>query len=137
VKWIPLNIYDAMPENLDGRFDLVFCGSILIHIRDPMLALERMAGLCRGDFIVAEEYSRRLERVPRFRLAEFKSGAHMTWWRPTTKTWLSMIHTAGFEDVRHHERFNMRFRDKRGRGVPHTVIHARGPDTPLPGPAIS
>jgi hypothetical protein len=37
-----------------------------------------------------------------------------------------MVHTAGFEDVRRHARFNMRFSGSR-RSVPHVVIHARGP----------
>ena len=34
-------IYQASPEQL-GTFDLVFCGSVMIHLRDPMLALERL-----------------------------------------------------------------------------------------------
>src|SRR3954452_14999022 len=29
-----LSIYDATPERLGGPFDLVFCGSVLIHLRD-------------------------------------------------------------------------------------------------------
>jgi tRNA (mo5U34)-methyltransferase len=125
-RWIGLNIYDATVEQLDGPFDLVFCGSVLIHLRDPMLALERMAALCRGGLILAEEYAWRIEWIPRLKLAEFKSGRHMTWWRPTTRAWMSMARTAGFEDVRHHSRFNLKFTGHRFRGVPHTVIHARG-----------
>ena len=27
-----LSIYHARPEELDGQFDLVFCGSVLIHL---------------------------------------------------------------------------------------------------------
>ena len=53
-----LSIYHATPEEL-GKFDFVFCGSVLIHLRDQLLALERIAGLCRGTFISAEEYDRR------------------------------------------------------------------------------
>ncbi|MDQ6914865.1 MAG: hypothetical protein M3155_03540, partial [Actinomycetota bacterium] len=48
VERVPLSVYEATPERLGGPFDLVFCGSVLIHLRDPMLALERMAPLCRG-----------------------------------------------------------------------------------------
>ena len=51
------SIYHATPEEL-GTFDLVFCGSVLIHLRDQLLALERIAGLCDGTFISAEEYDR-------------------------------------------------------------------------------
>jgi tRNA (mo5U34)-methyltransferase len=118
-------IYDATPERL-GTFDLVFCGSVLIHVRDPMLALERMAALCRGRLVLAEEHSRRFGIVPRAKLVEFRGESPwMTWWRPTARTWLAMVRCAGFEQARVHGRFNLRFRAQRG-GVPHVVVHARG-----------
>ena len=126
VRWVGMNVYDADPEALGGTFDLVFCGTVLIHLRDPALALERMAGLCRGDLVFADEYSRKLEWT-RLHVAEWKSGTHMTWWRPTTKTWMSMIRVAGFEDVRHHGRYGLPFRGAERKRLPHTIIHARGP----------
>ena len=126
VERVGLSVYDATPKRLGGAFDLVFCGSVLIHLRDPMLALERMAALCAGRLILAEEYSRRLAPFPFVRGAEFRGDSPWsTWWIPTASTWETMVHTAGFEDVRRHGRFNLRFRDGRG-GVPHVVIHARG-----------
>jgi len=125
VERVGRSIYDATPETLGGTFDLVFCGSVLIHLRDPMLALERMANLCSGRFILADEYSRRLSWLP-LTAAEFRGETPWsTWWRPSIKAWLSMVRCAGFEDVRRHGRFNMGFRAKSG-GVPHVVIHARG-----------
>jgi len=120
------SIYDATPETLGGRFDLVFCGSVLIHLRDPMLALERMAALCGGRLVLADEYSRRLAWLP-LAAAEFRGETPWsTWWRPAPRAWLAMIRCAGFEQVREHGRFRMRFRDGRG-AVPHVVIHAQGP----------
>jgi tRNA (mo5U34)-methyltransferase len=125
VERVGTTIYEATPERLGGTFDLVFCGSVLIHVRDPMLALERMAGLCRGRLILADECSRRLAPLP-FAAAEFRGETPwMTWWRPSARTWLAMVRCAGFEDVRKHSRFMMRFRAQRG-GVPHVVVHARG-----------
>jgi tRNA (mo5U34)-methyltransferase len=126
VERVALSVYDATPEALGGPFDLVFCGSVLIHLRDPMLALERMAALCRGRLVLAEEYSRRLEWLPRVTVAEFRAQTPwMTWWRPTSRTWLAMVTCAGFADARRHARFQLGFRDRRG-GVPHVVVHARG-----------
>ena len=125
VERVGLSVYEATPERL-GTFDLVFCGSVLIHLRDPMLALERMAGLCHGRLILAEERSRRLAVFPFAKGAEFTgSSPWSTWWRPTARTWLDMVHTAGFEDVRPQTNFNLRFRGRR-KGVAHTVVHARG-----------
>lgn len=124
--WVGTSIYDASPAELGGTFDLVFCGSILIHLRDPMLALERMAQLCSGRLVLAEEYPRLLERIPRLRVAQFRGDTpYMTWWRPTTRAWMAMVRTAGFRDVEHRGRFNLPPRAGGWRGVPHTVIHAR------------
>lgn len=123
VERVAMPIYEATPERL-GSFDLIFCGSVLIHVRDPMLALERMAALCGGRLILADEYSRRLAWLP-FAAAEFRGDAPwMTWWRPAPRTWMRMIHTAGFDDVVEHDRFAMRFRGQR-RAVPHVVMHAK------------
>jgi len=57
VERVDCSIYDAKPQDL-GTFDLVFCGSVVMHLRDQLLALERIAGLCSGTFISAEEYDR-------------------------------------------------------------------------------
>src|SRR3954468_4267018 len=97
VERVGTSVYEATPELLGGRFDLVFCGSVLIHLRDPMLALERMASLCSGRLVLAEEYSRKLEWLPRLTVAEFRAHTPwMTWWRPTSRTWLAMVTCAGF-----------------------------------------
>jgi SAM-dependent methyltransferase len=41
-----LSVYAARPDEL-GSFDVVLCGSVLIHLRDQLLALERMAALTK------------------------------------------------------------------------------------------
>ena len=126
VRRVGTTVYEATPERLGGRFDLVFAGSILIHLRDPMLALERFADLCRGRLILADEYSRRLALLP-FAAAEFRGDSPwMTWWRPSSRALLRMVWTAGFEDVELVSRFRLRFRSQRG-SVPHLVVHALAP----------
>ncbi len=127
VRRVSSSVYDATPGLLGGTFDLVFCGSLLIHLRDPMLALERLAGLCHGALILAEEHSGRLGRLPGRKAAEFRGESPwMTWWIPSIPTWMSMVRCAGFEEVRRHDRFLLRFRAQRG-GVQHVVLRARGP----------
>lgn len=123
-----VNIYDATPERLGGTFDLVFCGSVLVHLRDPALALERMAALCHGQLVLAEGYSRKLDLVP-FPVAEFNGeGKWLTWWLPTSRAWVSMVHVAGFENVSRGKKLRLKIRDTR-RGVAHVVVHGRGPAT--------
>lgn len=126
VERVGMPIYDATPEALGGTFDIVFIGTVTIHLRDPMLALERLAALCHGRLIFADEHSRRLRWLP-WPAAEFQGHTPwMTWWRPSIRTWLTMIRTAGFQDVRRHGTFDMRF-NKQGGSVPHVVIHASAP----------
>jgi tRNA (mo5U34)-methyltransferase len=126
VERVPLSVYDATPERL-GHFDLVFAGSMHVHLRDPVRALERMADLCRGSLVFADARSRRLDWIPFLNLVEFSGESPwMTWWIPTSRATAAMIRCAGFRDVRIHSRFTLRFARQRG-GVPHVVVHASGP----------
>jgi tRNA (mo5U34)-methyltransferase len=120
------SIYEATPGSLGGRFDLVFCGSVLIHLRDPMLALERIAALCAGRLVLADEYSRRLSMLASTGVEFRGQTPWATWWRPAPKAWLAMVRCAGFEAVREHARFRLRFREG-GRAVHQIVVHADGP----------
>lgn len=123
VERIECSVYDAKPEDF-GTFDVVFCGSVIMHLRDQMLALERIAELCDGLFISAEEYDRAagLMPLPMARYLADRDKA-VVYWLPSIKTWRRMMWTAGFDDVRRHNRFKMRSR--LGFAVPHVVHHAR------------
>lgn len=46
-----MDIYDLSPETL-GTFDLVFCGSVLMHLSDPFRALRALRSVCRNQLIV-------------------------------------------------------------------------------------
>ena len=122
VERVSCRIYDARPEDL-GTFDLVFCGSVLMHVRDQLLALERIFDLCRGAFISAEEYDRAAALVP-FPVSRFRANrpGAVVFWAPAPRTWRRMIWTAGFDRVEEHGRFRLRAR--RGWAVPHVVHHA-------------
>lgn len=126
VERVSCNIYDASPERL-GTFDLVFCGSVLIHVRDQLLALERLASVCRGRLILAEEYDRYLSLLPiaisRYRADRDKA---VVFWVPSARCWRRMAWTAGFEDVQEKGRFGLKIEDS-GATIPHVVLHARAP----------
>jgi hypothetical protein len=123
VERVSCSIYDAEPEKL-GTFDVVLCGSVLIHLRDQLLALERIAGLCHGTFITAEEYDPRSGLIP-FPVSRYLADrdAAVVFWLPAAKTWRRMLWTAGFDHVDRHGKFKMRASTKFS--VPHVVHHAR------------
>ena len=122
VERVDISIYDATPEEL-GQFDLVICGVVLLHLRDQMLALERIAGLCRGLFISAEEYDRWVSLLP-FPASRYLADRDkaVVYWLPGIRTWKRMLWTAGFDRVERHAKFTVRASD--GLKVPHVVHHA-------------
>jgi tRNA (mo5U34)-methyltransferase len=118
-----ISIYDALPEDL-GTFDVVFCGSVLIHLRDQVLALERIAGLCSGTFISAEGYDRLLGLLP-FPASRYRAQRHasVVFWEPSIRAWREMMLSGGFDEVQEKGRFKLRARE--GWSVRHVVHHAR------------
>jgi len=115
------SIYDAVPEEL-GTFDVVVCGSVLSHLRDQLLALERIAGLCEDLFVSAEAYDRLagLSPVPVSRFFADRE-ASVVFWLPGARTWRRMMYSAGFARVELQRRIRIRSRD--GFVVPHVVHH--------------
>lgn len=122
VERVTGSVYHAGPEGL-GTFDMVFCGTVLVHLRDQLLALERIASLCTGTFISAEQYDRWSGLVP-FPVSRYLADreAGVVFWLPGERTWRKMMWTAGFDRVRRHGRFTMRARD--GVAIRHVVHHA-------------
>src|SRR5919198_623557 len=95
VERVTRSIYHALPEEL-GTFDLVFCGSVLLHLRDQLLALERIANLCTGTFISTEEYDRRSGLVP-FPVSRYLADRDpaVVFWLPSARTWGRMLWAVG------------------------------------------
>jgi tRNA (mo5U34)-methyltransferase len=123
VERVVCNVYDAKPEDL-GTFDLVFCGSVLIHLRDQLLALERIANLTApgGTFISAEEYDPWVSLLP-FCASRYRADrdSAVVFWQPSIRTWKQMLWTAGFDRVEQQGRFKMRAEE--GWTVRHVVLH--------------
>jgi tRNA (mo5U34)-methyltransferase len=117
------SIYEATPERL-GTFDLVLCASVLIHLRDQILALERIAALCDDLFVSVEPYDRLLSA---FRLSAARQRSlresSVVFWEPSLRAWREMILAAGFRAVEQRERFALRARA--GWRVPHVTQLAR------------
>jgi len=132
VERVNCSIYDALPERF-GTFDLVFCGSVLIHLRDQVLAAERIGGLCHGTFISTEVYDPLINLLP-FPVARYRAhrNAAVVFWEPNVRAWKSMFASAGFDRVEQRNRFKLRAQE--GWTVRHVVLNAHKPGAPgLPG----
>ncbi len=124
VQRVVCNIYDADPADL-GTFDLVFCGMVLIHLRDQLLALERIARLCRGTFISAEEPDVLTSSLP-FPAVRYRADrdSAVVFWMPSRRAWQRMLHTAGFDEVKRHANFKMPSTPAHNFSVRHLIHHA-------------
>jgi tRNA (mo5U34)-methyltransferase len=92
-----ISVYDLDPAEL-GTFDVVTCGSLLLHLRDPMRALEAVRGVCGGAFLSAEQIDLPLTlRARRKPLAVLNGvGSMCQWWIPNRFGHLQMLRSAGF-----------------------------------------
>ena len=91
-----LSVYDLDPTKL-GHFDVVFLGSLLLHLRDPVLALERLRSVCADIAVVADtvELIPTL-RYPRKPVVRLEGLDRPWWWQPNRAALLRMIESAGF-----------------------------------------
>ncbi|MFX0202631.1 MAG: hypothetical protein ACFFCW_41535 [Candidatus Hodarchaeota archaeon] len=48
-----MNVYDLSPERL-GMFDFVFCGDLLLHLMNPMKALQQIYSVVSHYAIIAD-----------------------------------------------------------------------------------
>jgi hypothetical protein len=92
-----MTVYEVSPETL-GRFDFVFVGSLLLHLRDPVGALERIRTVASGEVVVNDciDYvlTKLRRRTPAARL---DAEDRCWWWQPNLPALHSMIEQAGFE----------------------------------------
>lgn len=93
------SLYDASPERL-GEFDFVFIGSVLIHLRDPVMALRALrtvtAGTLRSYEVQLYWGSKLHPRKPMGRLYEQEDSR---WWTPNAAAHRRWMLASGFEIV--------------------------------------
>ncbi len=96
VEKVEVNAYDLAPEHV-GQFDVVVCGSLLLHLRDPVAALEAIRSVCREAFLSAEQIRLDLSvRHPRRPVAELHGSDLCQWWIPTIAGHRRLLFAAGF-----------------------------------------
>jgi tRNA (mo5U34)-methyltransferase len=91
-----LSVYELDPA-LVGHFDVVFLGSLLLHLRDPVLALERLRSVCGGIAVVADTVELLPSLLsPRNPVARLQGLDRPWWWQPNRAALLRMVASAGF-----------------------------------------
>lgn len=146
VQRLERRVYDLSPEDV-GSFDFVFLGALLLHLRDPIGALEAVASVTRGSFLCLDAVSVWLSLMHPWQAAARLHGlTHPLWWIPNRAALRQMIESAGFQVERVGGPFGVRYGDgvlrlpdesrlhrlgfevlRKPLGSPHAWVLAKGP----------
>jgi len=97
VQRLDCSVYDLDEREL-GRFDFVYLGSLLVHLRDPVRALERVRSVCNGQLVVVDGIDLPLSlRSPRTALARLDGRGRPWWWFPNAAGLARLVESGGFE----------------------------------------
>ncbi len=93
------SVYDLDPDEI-GTFDLVYVGSLLLHLRDPVRALERIREVCRGKLLSVDAISVPLTLArPTTPVAALDGIGRPYWWKPNLASLRRMVEVAGFRTL--------------------------------------
>lgn len=115
-----INIYDISPETM-GMFDIVFCGSVLLHLTDPIKALWNIASVTKDKAIIATVIAAEQADRPLAEFIGYKRGD--VWWLPTRTTLELIAVSAGFTGIEWVSDFTL-FPQNSPAGHYHGVLHA-------------
>lgn len=122
VRRVFKTIYELSSAEL-GTFDIVFSGSMLMHVRDPVLGIQRLRECCKdgGRLIVSISTTMGESKEP---LAKFVGEWNQcNWWQMTPRCLEEVLRCCDFDRCEHRETFVLR--DVTGQFVdPTFVCHA-------------
>jgi SAM-dependent methyltransferase len=118
VERVVCDVYDLASARIGGPVDLAFCGALLLHLRDPVAALEALRSTLApgGSLVVLEPVAVRESLIsPRRPVARFETlSSTFNWWRANLAALRAWLLAAGFASV-----------ERRGFYRPPSVPHMR------------
>jgi tRNA (mo5U34)-methyltransferase len=112
------SVYRLSPETV-GTFDVVFCGSMLLHLHNPLQALINIRSVTRELAVIESagidddleaKFGDRSCPLVQFGVldVEARPGENVTYWRLSTRALCHMLRYAGFSKVEPQGRFLLR-----------------------------
>ncbi|MDX1509803.1 MAG: class I SAM-dependent methyltransferase [Nitriliruptorales bacterium] len=100
VERVDLSLYDISEREL-GRFDLVFLGNVLLHLRNPQAVLHAIHGVTDGEFVSYEAISLVDTILHPFRPAGrlYDGPPASQWWTPNLVGHRHLLSISGFDVV--------------------------------------
>jgi tRNA (mo5U34)-methyltransferase len=106
VERVLMSAYDLSPEL--GTFDFVFCGDLLLHLKDPITPVENIRSVCTGSAVIVNV-------IKKFRLYEGRPMAELDgidvfqWWLTNLEGLVRIVRAAGFGRVEASDTFEVPF----------------------------
>jgi SAM-dependent methyltransferase len=131
IRYVQMNVFDLTPGF--GRFDIVLCGSLLLHVWDQVGVLRKLRECCRDLVVVATGIlppERDCDRFPAAELVGVRAvggdGEYWTTWMPNPLALERMMTAAGFAEVAYLSGFHLRSVPSMNNfDTPHGVVHGR------------
>jgi len=100
VRRVGRSVYDLDPD-VDGMFDFVHCGDVLVHLRNPLRALESIRSVTKGRMLLSDGIDLDLPRGAFGPTTTYLGGwDDVVWWVPSMDALGQMVIDAGFTDIR-------------------------------------
>jgi tRNA (mo5U34)-methyltransferase len=94
-----VDVYALSPARV-GTFDLVFCSDLLLHLTNPVRALQNIRSVASREALIVEMYNPALDRSGPYRLLDYRGGTtDFIWWMFGKRALEQMIHDSGFSTV--------------------------------------
>ena len=108
VERVLMSAYDLSPEL--GTFDFVFCGDLLLHVKDPITPVERIRSVCTGSAVIVNVI-KRFRFYEKRAMAELDGIDNFEWWVTNMAGLERLVKAAGFARVDAAEPFELPFRE--------------------------
>jgi tRNA (mo5U34)-methyltransferase len=126
ISYVKQNVYEL--DKAFGSFDLVLCGSLLLHLSDPLGALRKLHEVCKERAIISTactlHSATNPDAVCEFVGQRAADGDYWTYWNISAAALSSMCNVAGFAGVDHVEHFTLVSERDHRYVVPHVVLTA-------------
>jgi 2-polyprenyl-3-methyl-5-hydroxy-6-metoxy-1,4-benzoquinol methylase len=125
VRYVQKDIYDL--DGAFGSFDLVICGSLLLHLPDQVGAVRALRRVARGQAVIATSCIEGSESETRpyceFLGERATEGDYWSYWSLNAAALVRMCSVAGFSELRQVNHFVLEAESgPSGFVVPHVVV---------------
>lgn len=99
VQRIACNVYALSPERV-GTFNVVHCGDLLLHLCNPIMALQNIYAVTEDYALISDCYFPELDGLGLERAMQYQGGiVDFVWWKFSFGALEQMILDAGFARV--------------------------------------